>query len=506
MAQKSLDTLQHEIDAAVHPTGGPPKVQGPALNAVLSSLASEVVAAGGPLQIVDYNWAINSLENKYFDTGELSTYPFAVGDLVTVNGQGLYQCVQAFTVGYDGDNEQFVNSHYPTSSPAYWRVALQPGSQLFVGRDELDYKVARFGTGPNSTIVASPNLPQVSTGWASAILGGQNNTAAAETGAVVGGYNLTLPEGATSSVVLGGHDYTAPARLDTVFAPKLVLWQNGSTVELTDLSGNAHVLGVGNDGILLLNGLPLETSNSPVPVVPLMDEQGNHYSLTVNTDGTLRLNGRPLDVSATPSLVLIASNNNTHVLTATPAGVLTLNGQPVVPESVSALLLLDPNGQPRRLAATPNGTLTLDGRPVAPPLLTYTAQTAGFVAADPETHVLPLLNFYSYQQPDYLPVPQVNPDGSYTVPVRGYYEVITRVQVEGGVLSPTDSYGIGGGPVLDGSYQVWADGSAAPRYLTSYNAQRMVLEAGTSVFLFVQFPTVPAKASGYLTVYLLHEL
>ena len=327
---------------------------------------------------------------------------------------------------------------------------------------------------------------------------------------MVGGYNLTLPEGATNSVLLGGHEYAAPARPNTVFAPNLVLWQNGATLELTDPSGNAHTLGMSDNNLLLLDGQPLLTANS---TLSLTDAQGQRYALSTNTDGTLLLNGVSVAASYTPYVRLTDRYGTPHTLAATTAGTLTLDGQPLLPQAVPALTLLDPSGTPHTLAATTAGTLTLNGQPVvsdaapqALKLLTYTAQTAGFVAANPDTHVLPLLNFYSYQQPDYLPAPQVNPDGSYTVPVRGYYEVITRVQVEPSVLSPTDSYGIGGGPVLDGAYQVWADGSAAPRYLTSYNAQRMVLEAGTNVFLFAQFLTVPAKASGYLTVYLLHEL
>lgn len=48
MSLLTLEQLRAAIDAAVPPLGGPPKVQGPALNAVLRGLADELARAEAP--------------------------------------------------------------------------------------------------------------------------------------------------------------------------------------------------------------------------------------------------------------------------------------------------------------------------------------------------------------------------------------------------------------------------------------------------------------------------
>ena len=48
MSLLTLEQLRAAIDAAVPPLGGPPKVQGPALNAVLRGLADELTRAEAP--------------------------------------------------------------------------------------------------------------------------------------------------------------------------------------------------------------------------------------------------------------------------------------------------------------------------------------------------------------------------------------------------------------------------------------------------------------------------
>jgi len=509
MAQKDIDTLKQEIDAAVHPGGGPPLIMGADLNTVLTSLATEVVGAGGPVRIADYYAICSAVENETFDTEEPAFHEFAVGDVVGQSGKGLFRCVQAFTLRYDLD-VQFSSNHYPHNSPAYWSPIVRSsdgdgssGDGKYVRLDDDTYKVARPGES-SSAIVANPAWYHFTTGLGATVVGGNRNTAAATFGTVVGGQGNTLPEGAESSVILGGGGFTAPPRPDTVFAPKLVLWENGSTVELTDNNGSPHALAVNEAGGLLVDGQSVVPASAPS--LSLFDSSYTTHTLTVNELGTLLVDGQSVLATPVPNLQMVDAGGRARNLTLDQAGTLRIDGQSVLPAFVPAITLLSAsNNNIHTLTVNELGDLSVDGRPVTTPLLNYNLLTNGAVEADPATRRVPLGRVYQYDQPGNLPSPELR-DGGVVVPVRGYYDISSRVSIAPTQMAVDESCGVSGGPEYTGLSMGWTDGSANARPLTAYSSQRMMLEAGTVVYLFAEFNKYAGhsiKVDGQLTVYLL---